>query len=43
MPLLNYTTKIPTEQTAAEIISVLVKKGAIDILTHTVPTALPPA
>ena len=27
MPLLNYTTKIPAEQTAAEIMSVLVKKG----------------
>ena len=34
MPLLNYTTKIPTEQTAAEIMSILVKKGATDILTH---------
>ena len=34
MPLLNYTTKIPAEQTAAEIMSVLVKKGATDILTH---------
>ena len=37
MPLLNYTTKIPAEQTAAEIMSVLVKKGATDILTHYVP------
>ena len=34
MPLLNYTTKIPAEQTAAEIMSVFVKKGATDILTH---------
>ena len=34
MPLLNYTTKIPAEQTAAEIMSILVKKGATDILTH---------
>ena len=34
MPILNYTTKIPAEQTAAEIISILVKKGATDILTH---------
>ena len=28
VPLLNYTTKIPAEQTAAEIMSVLVKKRA---------------
>ena len=34
MPLLNYTTKIPAEQTAAEIMSVLVRRGATDILTH---------
>ena len=34
VPLLNYTTKIPAEQTAAEIMSVLVKRGATDILTH---------
>ena len=34
MPLLNYTTKIPAEQTAAEIMSILVKKGATEILTH---------
>ena len=34
MPILNYTTKIPAEQTAAEIMSILVKKGATDILTH---------
>ena len=31
MPLLNYTTKIPAEQTAAEIVSILVRKGATDI------------
>ena len=34
VPLLNYTTKIPVEQTAAEIMSILVRKGATDILTH---------
>ena len=34
MPLLNYTTKIPAEQTAAEIMSILVNKGATEILTH---------
>ena len=34
MPLLNYTTKIPAEQTAAEIVSILVRKGATEILTH---------
>ena len=34
MPLLNYTTKIPAEQTAAEIMSILVKRGATEILTH---------
>ena len=34
VPLLNYTTKIPAEQTAAEIMSVFVKKGTTDILTH---------
>ena len=34
VPLLKYTTKIPAEQTAAEIMSVLVKNGASDILTH---------
>ena len=28
VPLLYYTTKIPAEQTAAEIMSVLVNKGA---------------
>ena len=43
MPLLNYTTKIPAEQTAAEIMSILVKKGATDILTHMVPGAWQPA
>lgn len=40
MPLLNYTTKIPAEQTAAEIMSVLVKKGATEILTHYGPTGM---
>ena len=34
MSLLNYTTKIPAEQTAAEIMSVFVRKGTTDILTH---------
>ena len=34
LPLLNYTTKIPAEQTAAEIMSILVRKGATEILTH---------
>ena len=34
VPLLNYTTKIPAEQTAAEIMSILVRKGATEILTH---------
>ena len=34
VPLLNYTTKIPAEQTSAEIMSILVKKGATEILTH---------
>ena len=34
IPLLNYTTKIPAEQTAAEIMSILVKKAATEILTH---------
>ena len=34
VPLLNYMTKIPAEQTAAEIMSILVRKGATDILTH---------
>ena len=40
MPLLNYTTKIPAEQTAAEIMSILVKKGATDILTHYGPAGM---
>ena len=40
MPLLNYTTKIPAEQTAAEIMSVLVKRGATDILTHYGPAGM---
>ena len=40
MPLLNYTTKIPAEQTAAEIMSILVKKGATDILTHYGPEGM---
>ena len=43
MPLLNNTTKIPAEQTAAEIMYILVKKGATDILTHMGPQAWPPA
>ena len=34
MPILIYTTKIPAEHTASEIMSILVKKGATDILTH---------
>ena len=41
MPLLNYTTKIPAEQTAAEIMSILVKKGATDILPTMVLQAWP--
>ena len=40
MPLLNYTTKILAEQTAAEIMSILVKKGATDILTHYGPAGM---
>ena len=40
MPLLNYTTKIPAEQTAAEIMPVLVKKGATDILPHYGPAGM---
>ena len=40
VPLLNYTTKIPAEQTAAEIISILVRKGATDILTHYGPAGM---
>ena len=40
MPLLNYTTKIPAEQTAAEIMSILVRKGATDILTHYGPAGM---
>ena len=40
MPLLNYTTKIPAELTAAEIMSILVKRGATDILTHYGPEGL---
>ena len=40
MPLLNYTTKIPAEQTAAEIMSILVKKGATDILTRYGPAGM---
>ena len=40
MPLLNYTTKIPAEQTAAGIMSILVRKGATDILTHYGPAGM---
>ena len=40
MPLLNYTTKIPAEQTAAEIMFILVKKGATEILTHYGPAGM---
>ena len=40
VPLLNYTTKIPAEQTAAEIMSILVRKGATDILTHYGPAGM---
>ena len=32
MPLLNYTTKIPAEQTAGEIVSILAGKGATEVL-----------
>ena len=39
-PLLNYTTKIPAEQTAAEIMSILVNKGATEILTHYGPAGM---
>ena len=34
MPLLNYTTKVPAERTAAEIMAILVRKGTTDIQTH---------
>ena len=37
LPLLNYTIKIPAEQTVAEIMSILVKKATTDILTHYSP------
>ena len=40
MPLLNYSTKIPAEQTAAEIMSILVRKGATDNLTHYGPAGM---
>ena len=40
MPLLNCTTKIPAEQTAAEIMSILVRKGATEILTHYGPAGM---
>ena len=39
-PLLNYTTKIPANQTASEIMSILVKKGATDIVTHYGPAGM---
>ena len=32
MPLLNYTTKVPAEKTAAEIMSMLAKKGATQVM-----------
>lgn len=37
MTLLIHTTKVPAERTAAEIMSVLVKKGTTDILTSYLP------
>ena len=40
MPLLNYTTKTPAKQTAAEIMSILVRNGATDILTHYGPAGM---
>ena len=33
MPLLNYTTKIESQKTVSEIISILGKKGAVEIST----------
>ena len=32
MPLLNYTTKVPAEKMASEIISLLSKKGATQVM-----------
>ena len=33
MPILNYTTRVPAEQTVMEITRLLVKYGATDIIT----------
>ena len=41
MPLLNYTTKVPAERTASEIMSLLVKKGAVQIMTEYRPNGQP--
>lgn len=41
MPLLNYTTKVPAEKTASEIMSLLAKKGAVQVMTEFDPTGQP--
>ena len=33
MPILNYTTRVPAEQTVLEISRLLVRHGATDIIT----------
>ena len=38
MPLLNYTMKVPAEKTASEIMSLLAKKGAVQVMTEFGPT-----
>ena len=41
MPILNYTTKIPAQQTLAEISALLAKNGATEIITMFSPEGQP--
>ena len=41
MPLLNYTTKVPAEKTATEIMSLLSRKGATQVMMEFGPEGQP--
>ena len=38
MPIKNYTTKIPSDRTVAELSQLLARKGASEIMTSSVKT-----
>ena len=41
MPLLNYTTKVPAEKTATEIMALLLRKGATQVMMEFGPEGQP--